>query len=100
MTILSGVWGSSDVNVGEALLIALIAILIVFLTLLIVIFATWAFQKGYDTVRKKTTISPRPENKILEEDPDAVVALLVATIDFHKTTGKDSRLLSISRLKE
>ena len=100
LNVLAGVWGSSDVSVGEAFLIALVAIAIVFVTLLIVIGATALFQKGYDVVAKKTTISPRPENKILEDDPDAVVALLTATIDFHKETGKDSRCVSISRMKE
>ena len=32
-------------------------------------------------------------DKILEEDKDAVVALLVATIDFKKETGKDAKIL-------
>jgi len=92
-----GVWGSSDISIGEALLIALLAIAIVFLTLLVVIGATGAFQKGYEVVLKKTTVSPRPENHILEEDKDAVVAVLTATIDFHKETGKDCRVISITR---
>ena len=95
-----GVWGGSDVSVPEALLIALIAILIVFLTLVVIILATGGFQKGYDAVLKKTTISPRPENKILENDKDAVVAALVATIDFHRETGKDARIVSITRTEE
>jgi hypothetical protein len=95
-----GVWGGPDVNIGEAFLIALIAILIVFLTLVIIILATGGIQKGYDAVLKKTTISPRPENKILENDKDAVVACLVATIDFYKETGKDARIVSITRTEE
>lgn len=94
-----GVWGN-DVTVGESFLIALIAILIVFATLVIVIALTGAFQKGYEVVLKKTRIMPRKENKILEEDEDAVVAVLVATIDFHKQYGKDARVLSITRYEE
>lgn len=95
-----GVWGSTDVTIGEAFLIALIAIAIVFTTLLIVIGATFAFQKGMEVVNKHTTISPRPENKILEKDEDAVVAVLVATIDFHKEFGKDARVVRIERMEE
>lgn len=95
-----GVWGGSDVDTGQAFLIALIAMAIVFLTLIIIILATWLIQKGYTVVLKKTTISPRPENKILEEDEDAVVAALAATIDFHREFGKDARIVSITRTED
>ena len=94
-----GVW-DKPVTVVDALLIALIAIVIVFTTLLIVILATGAFQKGIEVVQSKTSISPRKENKILEEDDDAVVALLVATIEFNKETGKDARVVSITKTQE
>ena len=96
-----GVWQNPDtVNALDALLIALIAIVIVFLTLLIVIGATGVFQKSLDIVTKKTNICPRPENKILDKDEDAVVAVLAATIDFHKATGQDCRVVSITRIEE
>ncbi|MBE6126992.1 MAG: hypothetical protein E7182_03350 [Erysipelotrichaceae bacterium] len=95
-----GVWGDKEVGIGDAFLIALIAIVIVFLTLLIIIGATFLFQKGIDVVQKHTTISPRPENKILEKDEDAVVAVLVATIEFHKATGKDCRVVKIERAED
>ena len=49
-------------------------------------------------IDSKTKIMPRPENKLLETDEDAVVALLVATIDFEKETNKDSNLISIKRI--
>ena len=38
--------------------------------------------------------------KILEEDEDAVVASLVATIEFNKETGKNARLKSIKRIDD
>ena len=41
---------------------------------------------------------PRKENAILNDDEDAVVAVLVATIEFHKQTGKDARVLSIKKV--
>ena len=96
-----GVWENPEsVGIGDAFLIALIAIVIVFLTLLIVIGASTLFQKGLEVVTKKTQILPRPENKILSEDEDAVVAVLAATIDFHKECGKDCRVISVTRMEE
>ena len=43
-------------------------------------------------------ILPKEENKLLETDKDAVVAALVATIEFNKETGKDAKLVSIKRI--
>ena len=96
-----GVWENPE-NVGvlDALLIALIAIIIVFLTLVIVIVTTGLFQKGTDFVTSKTAIKPRKENEIVNKDPDAVVAVLVASIEFHRETGKGSRIVSITRIQE
>ncbi|MBQ7243251.1 MAG: hypothetical protein IJS52_03510 [Bacilli bacterium] len=95
-----GVWENPDITVVDSLLIALIAIIIVFLTLIIVIVATALFQKGTDYVTSKINIKPRKENEILSSDQDAVVAVLVASIEFHKETGKGSRVLSITQIQE
>ena len=89
-----------NIGIGDALLIALIAIVIVFLVLTIIILIVSAIQKGLDIVDRKTTIMPRKENEILSSDEDAVVAVLVATIEFYKETGKDARVISIKRMKE
>ena len=56
--------------------------------------------KGVEVVNAKTHINPKEENKILEEDEDAVVASLVATIEFNKETGKNARLKSIKRIDD
>ena len=96
-----GVWKDWEtMNVGQALLVALVAILIVFLVLGIIIFITWAMQKGMKKVDAATNILPREENKILNEDPNAVVAALVATMEFYRETGKDVRIVSIKRIEE
>ena len=98
---LLGIWTDWEkVGVGEALLIALIAIVIVFLVLGIIIFVTFLFQRGIEVVEKKTSIMPRKENEILNNDEDAVVATLVATIEFHRETGKDARVISIKRIED
>ena len=67
------VWPSNEpVNVGNALLIAVIAIFIVFLVLSIIIFVTWLLQKSMEKINAKTNILPKEENKILSEDENAV----------------------------
>ena len=43
---------------------------------------------------------PRKENEILDRDEDAVVAVLVATMEFHKETGKDVRVVSVRRIED
>ena len=40
------------------------------------------------------------DDSIPEEDEDAVVASLVATIEFNKETGKNARLKSIKRIDD
>lgn len=98
---INAVWGNwESMGVGEALLVALIAIIIVFLVLTIIIFITTLFQKGIEVVEKKTQIMPKKENEILDRDEDAVVAVLVATMEFHKETGKDVRVVSIKRIED
>jgi len=96
-----GVWKDWDkMTVGDALLVALVAILIVFLVLAIIIFTTWILQKGMEKIEAKTNILPKEENKILSEDENAVVAALVATMEFYRETGKDVRIVSIKRIED
>lgn len=95
------VWSDwENIGVGEAFLIALIAIIIVFAVLLVIIAITHLFQKGMKVVDRFTTISPKEENKILNEDEDAVVAVLVATIEFYKECGKEACVKSITRIED
>ncbi len=95
------VWPSNEpVNVGNALLIAIIAIFIVFLVLSIIIFVTFLLQKSMEKINAKTNILPKEENKILSEDENAVVASLVAVMEFYRETGKDVRIVSIKRIED
>jgi len=96
-----GVWGDiSNFGIVDALIVALVAILLVFLVLTIIILVTTAIQKGMDTVEAKTKILPKKENQILDEDPDAVVAALVATIDFHRQYKTDAEIISIKKVED
>ena len=94
------IFKDGNISVGDALLIALVAILIVFLVLAVIIFITWSLQKGMEKVDAKTNILPREENKILSEDENAVAAALVATMEFYRETGKDVRIVSIKRIED
>ena len=96
-----GVWGDIEgFSIGDALVVALVAVLLVFLVLTIIILVTTGIQKGLETVEARTKILPKKENQILDEDPDAAVAALVAVIDFHKETGKDAEIISIKQMED
>ncbi len=96
-----GVWQNIDeLSILDSLLVSLIAILIVFLVLVIIILVTSGFEKATKIVIEKSAINPRKENAILAEDSDAVAAVLAATIDFHKATGKNPRVVSVKRIEE
>ena len=94
------IFKDGNISVGEAFLIAIVAILIVFFVLAIIIFITWTMQKGMEKIDAKTNILPREENKILSEDENAVAAALVATMEFYRETGKDVRIVSIKRIED
>ena len=95
------VWPENEpVNVGNALFIAVIAIFIVFLVLSIIILFTYLLQKSMEKINAKTNILPKEENKILAEDENAVIASLVATMEFYRETGKDVRIVSIKRIED
>ncbi len=99
--ILDPVWKEwESIGLGDSLLIALIAIFIVFLVLIIIILVVTIIQKGMEVIEKRTSIMPRKENEILNEDNDAIIATLVATIEFHKETGKDARVISIKKVED
>ena len=90
----------NEMTIAESLLVSLIAIVIVFLVLILLILATTGINGGINKVVSKTKILPREENKILDEDPDAVAAVLAATIDFHKETGKNPEVKSVKRIED
>ena len=90
----------NDFGWNDALLVALMTILMVFAILFIIILITSGFSKAMHAIDCKNQIMARPENKILDEDNDAVVATLVATIDYHKETGKDCNVISVTRIDD
>ena len=89
-----------NIGVSESLLVSLLAILIVFGVLALIIGATSGIQAINDKINYATKINPSPENKILEEDKDAVVATLVATIDYQREFNTDVKVNSVELIDE
>ena len=84
----------------DSVIVAGISIFIVFIVLIVIIAVASAFSKIIMLADYKKNINPRKENKLLEEDEDAVVATIVASIDYYRENKKDARLVSITREEE
>lgn len=93
------IFDPEKVDIPTALLISVISIAIVFVILILIIAISHFVFKGIDKVDDTININPkRKENAILKEDKDAQIALIVATIDFNKETGKNAKLNKIERI--
>lgn len=95
-----GVYPIEGFDISDSLIVALIAIAIVFAALLVIIVISSLIQMGMKKVDSFSHIQPREENKILDEDEDAAVAAIVATIDFYKETKQNARLVSIKKIED
>ena len=96
-----GKWGeTTNFNLTDALLVSLIAVVIVFFILALIIFISWIFQVSMDKINASTKILPEPQNKLLDEDEDTVAAVMAAIIDFNKQTGKDVRVVSVTKVED
>lgn len=95
-----GVYPTEGFGIGDSLIVALVAIIIVFVSLLVIIVISSLIQMGMKKVDSFSHIQPREENKILDEDEDAAVAAIVATIDFYKETKQNARLVSIKKIED
>lgn len=87
-------------SVLDSIIVALISILIVFIVLIVIIAVAGAFSRILMAIDYRNKINPRIENKLIEEDEDAAVAVIVASIDYYNETKKDARLVSVTREEE
>ena len=85
-----------DVNLPQALLIALLSIIVVIAILALIIGICSGLFAGINGIDGIFHINAKKENKILDED--AAVALIAATIEFNKETGKNPRVKKITRI--
>ena len=87
------------VDIPMALLISLICFVVVFTILILIIVICHFLFKGIDTVDNMINVNAKhKENEILNEDKDAQVALIVATIEYQKETGQNVKVKSIKRI--
>lgn len=93
-----GVYPIENFGIVDALLVSLLAIFIVFAVLCVIIGTTTGIQAVNDKINYLTKINASEENKILDEDKDAVVATLVATIDYQREFKTDVKVNSVERI--
>ena len=93
-----GVYPTENFGIIDSLLISVLAIIIVFAVLALIIGVTYGVQSANEKINYVTKINPQEENKILDEDNDAVVATLVATIDYHREFNSDAKVTSVERI--
>ena len=95
---------------GDGALVSVLAIVLVFAILAIIIAITYAIGKAIEKKTsensqqsQKETVSttvPQTNNFKLDlSDEDAVVATLVASIDYREKTKKDFKVISVKEIK-
>lgn len=97
----------SGSDLGQGGIIALTSIALVFLMLSLIVLITWLVFKVISVVSAKTkppvvpvaaSGTAAPEIKPAELSEDAVVAALVASIDYRNETKKDIKVISIKEI--
>ena len=98
-------------GLGDGGLVSIIAIALVFTILTIIIAITFGAGKLIDKYATDTKTKPTPDktpspanattNKIDVDltDEDAIVATLIASIDYRQQTKKDIKVISIKEIK-
>ncbi len=107
--LLIGLIDGKDKDFGQGALVSILAILLVFTILAIIIVITYLIGKGIEKYSKidKTTnqakLTPAPQSTntvpVNLDDEDAIVATLVASIDFRQQTKKDIKVISVKEIK-
>ena len=111
MTLLLSLIDGSGKDFGQGGLVSVIAILLVFAILSVIIAITFGAGKLIDSCAKKddkktptnqkTSSNTTNQSKIDVDmnDEDAIVATLVASIDYRQQTKKDIKVISIKEIK-
>ena len=84
----------------DSFVVAIVSVILVFVVLSVIIGVCGLISKVIISIENRNKINPRVENKLLEEDDDAIAATIVASIDFYKETNKKAKLIKITRSKE
>ncbi len=95
---------------GDGALVSVLAIVLVFTILAIIIAATYAIGKAIEKKASQNSQQAQKETvstavaqtnnvKLDLSDEDAVVATLVASIDYREKTKKDFKVISVKEIK-
>ena len=108
-TLLLSLIDGNKSDLGQGGLISILAILLVFSILAIIIASTFYIGKGIEKYSKKEAPQKQEvvatkvenENKQIADlsDEDAIVAALVASIDYRNEIKKDIKVVSIKEIK-
>lgn len=107
-TLLLSLIDGSQKNLGQGGLISILSILLVFAILAIIIAITFFVGKGIEkyslkTVSENQSVAKQPQieqkQNVDLSDEDAVVAALVASIDYRNEIKKDIKVVSIKEIK-
>ena len=107
-TLLLSLIDGSQKDLGQGGLISILSILLVFSILAIIIAITFFVGKGIEkyslkTVSENQSVSKQPQieqkQNVDLSDEDAVVAALVASIDYRNEIKKDIKVVSIKEIK-
>lgn len=95
-----------DKSLGNGAIAAITTMLLVFLILALIVVISFGVGKIIDKASKKTkTAKPQVKEETQTKTPldlndeDAIVASLVASIDYRAKTKKDIRVVSIKEIK-
>ena len=97
--------GNAVAQYGQGAVIAIISIVMVFAVLLLIIILTDLVAKATGkndeivAVAANNTPTNYAVNKLNENDEDAMVACLVASIDYRNQTGKHIEVLNVREVK-
>ncbi len=111
MTLLLSLIDGNGKDLGQGGLVSVISVLLVFTILAVIIAITFGAGKIIDSCAKKddkttpatqktpSNMSAQSKIDVDMNDEDAIVATLVASIDYRQQTKKDIKVISIKEIK-
>lgn len=95
--------GNALFKYSEGLTIAIVSIIMVFVVLLLIIVLTdlvskIASKEKKEVIKQEKAVTNNHLNKLDLNDDDAIVACLIAAIDYREKTGKHIEILSVRKV--
>lgn len=95
---------NEPLDIGSGILSSLISITLVFLIIAIIIIVMLVIFKCQQVIKMRVSKRIPTDGKNLDgidlSDPDADIAVLVASIDYREETKKDVRVISVKKVED